>query len=321
MTAKQALGIDIGGTHTKMGLVDQSGQVQAFRKMSTDAHGDEPDRFLQRLYQNIDTILAEADSAITGIGLSMHGELDSERRGTVLGLNTPALIGVDMRGKLNERYRLPVIINNDLMAHTLGEYYFGTGRGVERFMCVAIGTGLGAAVVVDGKPLLIDGGNSGNTGLVILDPEGPPDSNGIRGSAEALCGVAGIERLAQQHYGRSVTAHEVIAAAAQGDDPIARSIMIQIGHYLGQTLATLSVIFYPHRIALTGGTTAAGPVLLDACHERFDLLAGDFFRTIESLPWSHYQLPEIVLGESGSESGIQGASVELLGLFAGEQTS
>ncbi len=60
-------------------------------------------------------------------------------------------------------------MNNDLTAHALGEYFFGCGSGIERFMCMAIGTGLGAALIVEGKPLIIDGGNSGNTGLIILD--------------------------------------------------------------------------------------------------------------------------------------------------------
>ena len=311
-TVTNVLGIDIGGTHTKMGLVDTTGAIASFRKMDTDAQGDDAEPFLERLYDNIEAIQAEASTPITGIGVSMHGELDPRRRGTVLGLNTPALCGVDMRGKLSDRYGLPVVINNDLMAHTLGEYYFGTGHGVERFMCLAVGTGLGAGVIVDGKPLLIDGGNSGNTGLVILDPNGPRDSNGIRGSAEALCGVAHIERLAAQRYGQSVAAHQVIAAA--GDDPVAREIMAQIGRYLGQTLATLSVIFYPHRIALTGGTTAAGDVLLDACREQFDQLVGDFFRDVATLRWSHYRMPEIVLGEGGSESGIQGAATAFLSI-------
>ena len=82
-----------------------------------------------------------------------------------------------------------------------------------------------------------------------------------------------------------------------------------------QTLATLSVIFYPHRIALTGGTTTGGDALLLACRERFDELAGGFFRHIMTLPKSHYQMPEIVLGEGGAESGILAAPAELLGLY------
>ncbi len=308
-----AVGIDIGGTHTKLGLVDSAGQISAFRRIPTEAQGTDPGPFLARLLNNVDELLA-AEADVVGIGVSMHGELDSERRGPIIAGNTPALRNFDMRGTLEARYRLPVDVYNDLTAHSLGEYYFGTGRGVERFMCLAIGTGLGAGVIVRGKPLIIDGGNSGNTGLIILDPDGPVDNNGIRGSAEVLCGVRGIERLARERYGFPVPAHQVIAAAREGTDPVATAIIRQIGAYLGQTLASLSVIFYPHRIALTGGTAAAGPVLLDSCRESFEALVGPFFRDIAANTRGHFREVEIVLGEQGNETALLGAVITLLGL-------
>jgi glucokinase len=314
ITNPLALGIDIGGTNTKMGLVNRVGDISAFRTMPTDAHGDSPDAFLTRFVALIDDVLTECTEGIVGIGVSMHGELDDALTGTVLGLNTPALIGVNMREFLATRFQTQVIIYNDLTAHTLGEYYFGCGQGVQRFMCLAIGTGLGAGVLINGKPLMIDGGNSGNTGLIVIDPDQPIGANGIQGSAEELCGVSGIERLAKERYGRDVSAHEVISAARDGHDPIATEVMQQIGRYLGHTLASLSVIFYPHRIALTGGTAMAGDVLLEACRAEFDKLVGKFFQHISTLPRSHYQMAEIIIGEGGAISGIQGATCELLGL-------
>lgn len=309
-----ALGIDIGGTHTKLGCVHPSGQITAFQRIPTAAQGTDPGPFMARLFAAIDSILASIDGQPAGIGVSMHGELDSERRGPIIAGNTPALRNFDMRGALEKRYGLRVDVYNDLTAHSLGEYYFGTGKQVERFMCMAVGTGLGAGVIVNGKPLIIDGGNSGNTGLIILDPAGPVDNNGIRGSAEALCGVRGIERLALAYYGSPKPAHEVITAARDGTDPTAIAIIQQIGGYLGQALASLSVIFYPHRIALTGGTAAAGPVLLDACRKSFDTLVGPFFRDIAANTGGHFREVEIVLGEQGSETALLGAVIELLGI-------
>jgi glucokinase len=311
-TAPLALGIDIGGTNTKMGLVNPAGEITSFQKFPTNAHGDDPEPFFRQLFQQIDEILTAAEHTVLGIGVSTHGEVDIEHRGPIISANTPALRGVDIRGRLEERYPLPIILNNDLTAHALGEYHFGCGHGIGRFMCMAIGTGLGAAVIVNGDPIIIDGGNSGNTGLIILDPDGAVDSNGIKGSAEALCGVPGIEQLAVERYGRQVPAHEVIAAARTGDDPIATGIMQQIGSYLGQTLASLSVIFYPHRIALTGGTASAGDVLLKACQDKFDTLVGDFFRKISRSTEGYFQDVEIVLGENKGETGIVGAVVEIL---------
>jgi glucokinase len=311
MSSPNVLGIDIGGTNTKLGLVQPDGSIRASRKIRTEASGSSPDTFFSRLFVAMDDLLAAGQADVIGIGISSHGEVDRERRRPIICPNTPALRNVDLRGALEQHSGLPAVMNNDLTAHTLGEYFFGCGGGVERFMCMAIGTGLGAGMIVDGKPLIIDGGNSGNTGLIILEPTGERDSNGIRGSAEGLIGIPGIERLARERYGRPVTAHEVIAAAKNGADPTAEAIMAQIGTWLGQTLASLSVIFYPQRIALTGGTATAGAVLLDACRQQFDELVGDFFRDLAANTGGHFKDVEIVLGAGGSETGVKGAAVEL----------
>jgi len=311
MTTPTVLGIDIGGTHTKLGLVTPDGAIRSASKIPTDARGSNPEPFFERLFPVLEPLIAEVDTDLIGIGISAHGEVDSERRRPIIAGNTPALRNVDVRGRIEARFGLPVVMNNDLTAHALGEYFYGSGKGIKRFMCMAIGTGLGAALIVDGKPLIIDGGNSGNTGLIILDPNAPRDGSGIRGSAEGLCGVAGIERLAGEHYGRPIQAHEVIVAARAGDDPLASAVMGQIGTWLGQTLASLSVIFYPHRIALSGGTASAGAVLLDACRAQFDNLVGDFFRDLAANTGGHFKDVEIVLGKGGGETGITGAAVEL----------
>ena len=118
--------------------------------------------------------------------------------------------------------------------------------------------------------------------------------------------------MAQARYGRPIPAHEVIAAARAGQDPVAGEIMRQIGTYLGQTLASLSVIFYPHRVALTGGTAAAGDVLLAACQAEFDRLVGPFFEDIARHTRGHFHEVEIVLGGQGSETAILGAVINLL---------
>ena len=185
------LGIDIGGTNTKLGLVQSDGTIRLSTKIPTNAQGTNPEAFFDRLFSAVDALHAAAGTGLLGIGVSAHGEVDRERRRPIIAGNTPALRNVDVRGTIEQRYGLPVVMNNDLTAHALGEYYFGCGNGIERFMCMAIGTGLGAALIVDGKPLIIDGGNSGNTGLIILAPDAPRNSNKIRGSAEGLCGVPG----------------------------------------------------------------------------------------------------------------------------------
>ena len=94
-----ALGIDIGGTNTKLGFVDADGALSSFERIPTDAHGADPDPFLERLFACIDSML-QAQPDIVGIGASMHGEVDAERRGPIIAGNTPALRNFDMRGAL-----------------------------------------------------------------------------------------------------------------------------------------------------------------------------------------------------------------------------
>ncbi|NPV67120.1 MAG: ROK family protein [Anaerolineae bacterium] len=306
-----ALGIDIGGSNTKMGLVSPEGVLTDVRRMPTEARGSDPGPFLSRFLPLVDEVFAAGEGRLIGIGVSMHGAIDEERRGPIACNNTPALRGLNMRGLLEERYGLPVVVNNDLTAHSLGEYRFGTGRGSRRFMALAIGTGLGASIILDGEPLRFGYGTAGDTGRLILDPDGPVDVYGVRGSAEILCGVPGIERLARMHYGRDVPARDVITAARERSDERAVAIIQQIGAYLGFTLANLSMIFYPDKVALTGGTAEAGEVLLEAVRKRFYELLGDYYRIVSELTGGAIRPVEIVLGRGG-ETGILGAVVELL---------
>lgn len=305
------LGFDVGGTHTKVGLVNPTGEISAFRRFPTEAQ-TEADPFLRRLVETIRDVLAQADGAVIGIGMSLHGYANEERTGPILCTNTPALNGLNLKAVIEDAFHLPTVVNNDLTAHVLAEYTFGAGRGSRRFLCLAIGTGLGAGVVINGEPLRYVGGCAGDTGHVIVEPGGPACSAGCRGCAEALCGVPGIERLAAEMYGQPVPAHEVIAAARRGDDPTAARVMRQIGFWLGQTLASLSVIYLPDTIALTGGTAETGPILLDAVRERFEELVGDYHRTFTQMAGDYHPGVQIVFGKARGETGVIGAAVELL---------
>jgi len=306
------LGFDIGGTSTKLGLVNPAGQIANFRRFPTRAKGTDPQPYLIELLDHIRSVMREARGPLIGIGMSLHGYVDEARRGPILCPNTPALSGFDLRGLIEDEFGLPVAVNNDLTAHVLAEYHYGSGQGTRRFLCMAMGTGLGAGVIINGEPLRYVGGCAGDTGHIILEPGGPACSAGCRGCAEALVGVDGIERLGRERYGHEVPAHQIIAAARRGDDPLAADIMRQIGSYVGQTLASLSVMFLPERIALTGGTAEAGSVLLEACRARFEALVGDYHRTLVTMEPGYHPGVEIVFGRTRGETGVLGAAVELL---------
>lgn len=309
---RYALGIDIGGTNVKLGIVRQDGVVEVFQRFPSEAKGSSAEAFIFRLLDHVASLIEQNPYPLVGIGISMHGFLNADHTAPIVCKATPALNGVNFSRLLGDAFSLPVTLNNDLIAHTLAQYYYGVGRGVQRFMCLAIGTGLGAGVIIDGQPLTFSGGSSGDSGRLILVPGGPACSYGVSGSAEALCGTAAIERLALQQYGFTVPAHDVIAAAQRGDDPLAIKIMEEIAMAIGWTIASLCAIFQPQRVALTGGTAEAGRALLDPVCHRYEEMTAAYNRILSEASAGTFGKAEIVLGEAREQSGVLGAVALLL---------
>jgi glucokinase len=308
-----ALGFDIGGTTTKVGLVSQSGQILAIEKTPTDVETTGLDPFLEKFLALLRRVMAQAGQPVVGIGGTFLGWIDEARSGPYLCINAPTLHGLNLRKILDEQFGLPVQLIDDSNAHALAEYSFGTGQGCRRFMNLAMGTGLSAAIILYGKPLQFTCGCAGDTGHIILRPGGPSCSAGCKGCGEALIGVAGIERLALEKYGWPVTARQVIESARLGNDPLAIAVISEIGGFAGELLASISHIFLPERISLSGGTAIAGNALLKAVQDRFEYLVGDYHRLYASRSGGYYSGVEIVLGKLKEETGMIGATVGLFG--------
>lgn len=305
-----AIAFDVGGSKTKVGLVAAGGVVEHLREFPTGIRNSMPEEFLHTLLHEIHALRMEAGVNIVGIGITFLGWINEARTGPFFCMNAPALHNFNFKQLIEEEFHLPVSIHDDVTAHTLAEYYFGSGRGCGRFLCLAMGTGLGANMMVNGHPLDFTGGCAGDTGHIILRPGGPACASGCRGCAEALIGVAGIERLALEKYSSPKTAYELIRGAANGSDPTAVAVLQEIGGYTGELLASLYPIFAPERIAMTGGTSRAGEVLLQAARARFEALVGDYCRTYANLTGKQFSSASIVLGSLAGETGVIGAAAD-----------
>jgi glucokinase len=308
-----AVGIDIGGSYVKLALVDERGGLQESRRWSSEsvaAEGADPHPFVHQIVQHVRQMNRTSTAEIAGVGVSIHGYLDPERRGPIICPNTPALAGFDLKGALERELSLPVVLESDLTAHALAEYFYGSGRGSQRFLCLAIGTGLGAGVVIRGEPLRYLGGCAGDTGHIIIQPGGPRCAMGCEGCAEALCGVAGIERLALERTGKAMSAQELITQAREGN-PEAGAVIDQIGQWLGLTLASLCSIFLPDRVALTGGISESGPTLLRACERRFYEVVGGYHERAIEMSQGYYHGVDFVIGEMRGQSGVVGAAASV----------
>ena len=306
----QVLGIDIGGTNTKFGLVDEKGTITKFKKIATNTENGNLPAFLDQLIFESKRLLNHLDIVPLGIGLSLLGWLNDERTYTLFSMNSPSLNGYDLKALFEGEFKLPAILNEDLVAHNLAEYYWGSGRGYDRFLILAMGTGVGASMMIKGKPLKFTGGCAGDTGHIILRPDGPPCPEGCCGCGEAFIGTPNIERLAIQKYGSSLRASEVIRKARDQSDSIAIDIIKEIGMYTGELLASLTPIFLPSRICLTGGTAKSGTILLEATKARFEELAGRYQRNCTAYSCGYYQGVDIVLSELPGETGVLGSVVE-----------
>jgi glucokinase len=287
-----ALGIDIGGTTTKVALVTAGGQVAQLVTLPTPPQA-KPEEFVPGLLDEVREMLGQASIqglTAAGIGIALAGFLDKERTQLVYNPNLAFLEGYPLRRAFVERFNLPVLLEVDSNAATLGEYHFGSGRGAQRFLCLAIGTGLGGGVIIDDQLLRFSYQCVGDMGHVIVQPGGPRCACGCQGCAEALVSAYAIERQVQhilasnqatalnsvfQKKG-SVEVRDVIDAARQGD-AVAITILAETGRWFGIALASLAPIFLPDRIAVAGGVSEAEELLLEPTERSFHAATGPFY--------------------------------------------
>src|SRR5512133_664953 len=187
---QQAIGIDIGGTHTKLAVVTEEGKIQHIETLRTTARQN-PKVYLKQLVQRTAGLIDQFP--VTGIGVAAPGFLAYDRRSIRYNPNTPALVGIDFVDLL-ELFHLPVRLEQDLNVPTLAEFYFGEFRGAPRLMTASIGTGLGAGFMIEDRLLDFAGSTIGDTGHMILMPDGPTCTAGCHGCAEALIATPNIVR-------------------------------------------------------------------------------------------------------------------------------
>ena len=187
-----AAAIDIGGTHTKLGIVDELGAIIVRGKIETPRAGD-PTPLVDAIEDALRPVLETY--AVDGVGVSVAGFLDAAREAMTGNANLPALCNFPLRAALEERLGKPCRLEVDSNASTIAEYRFGAGLGATRLLGIAIGTGVGGGVIIDGRLLRHTGACAGDLGHVIVAPTGRPCTCGATGCLEAMvCSAALAER-------------------------------------------------------------------------------------------------------------------------------
>jgi len=284
-----AIAIDIGGTSTKVALVTGDAQVQRLGTLPTDGPLN---AFLSTLSASVEPLLREATA---GIGVSVAGFVDDEGSAMIYNPNIPWLERVPLRREFEQRFGVPVVVDADSNAACVAEYRFGAGRGSRRFFCLAIGTGVGGGMIIDGRVVRLAFGGLGDIGHVIVAPGGPPCGSGCHGCAEAMISAPGIEARSE-----GGSARHVIEAAHRGEAG-AMAVIAETGRLLGVAIASQAVILFPDTVAIAGGISEAGDLLLAPARAAFAESVGPFYRNV--------RIEKAVLGWQAS---LIGAALPLL---------
>lgn len=278
-----AIGIDIGGTGTKFGIVDRLGNLLFSSEMSTRNH-DNVEDFITELHQNLNPIIEQAGGIGRMKGIGVGAPNGNYYTGTVeYAPNLPWKGILPLAKLVQDTFRLPVVLTNDANAAALGEMMYGAAQGMKDFIMITLGTGVGSGIVANGKLIYGHDGFAGELGHTIIIPDGRlHEGTGKRGSLESYASATGVRLTALEMLSKSKTpsllrkvskeemdSKKVYDAAMEGDK-LAQEIFDYTGKILGMALANFVMFSSPEAIVLFGGLTKAGDLILKPTKEHME---------------------------------------------------
>jgi glucokinase len=288
-----AVSIDIGGSLTKLALVSTQGLCpDTFRQVSTAAHG-EVEGFISDLVEQAARLAEESPEPVRGIGICVPGFLHDDLGSIAYNPNTPALVGYPLRRRIATATNLPVAIEIDCNAAAMAEYRFGVGHTARRLLVLSLGTGVGAGMVVDGKPMRCASGCCGDAGHVYVGGDARCTA-GCQGCLESVISVEALRRASGFEEIR-----ELIDAARAGNARAA-AVLRKAGERLGLAIASLSTILQPDLVLLAGGISEADALITGPAQQAFEEYAAPYFH-----------IP-IRKGSLGATAALLGAALSIL---------
>ena len=305
------IGIDVGGTNLKAGLVDQSGTILAVERTPLDFRG--PESFADTLASLAKAVMASGGAAaqdVEYVGIGIPGAVAG---GDILYTANIPMKNVPLEKLFRQHLDLPVLLGNDADCAAVGEWSCGVGRGTKHFIVITLGTGVGGGMILNGK-LYSGCGAGGEVGHIVIKQDGVPCNCGRRGCWEAYASATGLIRetkeAMEQHPESAL--HAVAAAnggvegrtafqAAEQGDETALAVCRAYAEYLAAGLTNLVNILHPEAVALGGGVAAAPEhLLLEPVRE---IVAREgYARHVD-------QVPRIIRAELGNDAGIIGAAM------------
>lgn len=269
-----ALGIDIGGTNTKFGVVNHRGEVLEKGNIRTDAYPT-VEEYIDALYEAVHPLIESHGKEKNFDGIGVGAPNANYYTGTIeQAPNLPWKGTIPFAEMMSAKFGLPCTITNDANAAAIGEMLFGAARGMKDFIMITLGTGVGSGIVAGGKLIYGHDGFAGELGHTIVKPGGRKHwSTGSEGCLEAYASATGIaitakkmraefpESLLNQYPEESINSKTVHECAIQGD-PISIEVFRYTGQKLGEALANFVMFSSPEAILLFGGVIKAGDFIL-----------------------------------------------------------
>ncbi len=302
------LGIDLGGTDTKFGIVDADGHIVEQAKIPTHAH-EGFEKVIERVAHTARELASR--HMVQGVGMGVPGPMNSQLGIVYEAPNLPGWENAPVRKCLEKLLGLPVVLHNDANAAAYGEFWAGAGRGCSNMVLFSLGTGVGGGLIINGKLYTGPDDTAGELGHMTIDFEGPPCNCGSRGCLEAYASATAIRRVVREALAAGVQtsiripqgeeetfgARLVYDAAVQGD-PFAKQVLYDVGKALGIAAASIINILNPERLIYSGALTGAGEFIFAPLRDFARARA--FRRPSERV--------EILVAQLGADAGIVGAA-------------
>jgi glucokinase len=260
--ALRVIGVDVGGTKTLAAVVNREGEVEEQALHPTDVSSQDA------LLAGLDTIVEKLRGGrdIAALGFGIPSRVDQRSGRAVASVNIP-LAGVEFRDRMQERHGVPVGIDNDANAATIGEWHAGAAKGARHVVMLTLGTGVGGGLILDGRPYRGTTGVGAELGHIVIGLDGPPCGCGGHGHLESYAAGRVADRAARELYGDSSDGQELVAKARDGERKAVEAL-VEIGRRLGAGIATFVNVFEPELVVIGGGFgTAAGDLLLAPARE------------------------------------------------------